>query len=42
MKVGYDESHNQTWTRDRVPGSRVIATDFSDYLSAVGSEGVAP
>ncbi|HSK78689.1 MAG TPA: DUF4350 domain-containing protein [Thermoanaerobaculia bacterium] len=28
--------------RDRVPGSRVIATDFSDYLSAVGSEGVAP
>ncbi|HEX6864305.1 MAG TPA: TauD/TfdA family dioxygenase [Thermoanaerobaculia bacterium] len=28
--------------RDRVPGSRVIATDFSDYLSAVGAEGAAP
>ncbi|HKV08245.1 MAG TPA: TauD/TfdA family dioxygenase [Thermoanaerobaculia bacterium] len=28
--------------RDRVPGSRVIATDFSDYLNAVSAEGVAP
>jgi hypothetical protein len=28
--------------RDRVPGSRVIATDFSDYLSSPGAEGAAP
>lgn len=28
--------------RDRVPGSRVIATDFSDYLSSAGAEGAAP
>lgn len=28
--------------RDRIPGSRVIATDFSDYLSSAGAEGAAP
>jgi hypothetical protein len=28
--------------RDRIPGSRVIATDFSDYLSSPGVEGAAP